>query len=69
MTNGVRTREKLGAVAPDKALTAAARAFAAYLAKTNNTLIVPANLGDMATLITSAMTMLDKVKRGEAKPA
>ena len=41
----------------------------AYLAKTNNTLIVPANLGDMATLITSAMTMLDKVKRGEAKPA
>ena len=35
MTNGVRTREKLGAVAPDKALTAAARAFAAYLAKTN----------------------------------
>ena len=34
----------------------------AYLAKTNNTLIVPANLGDMATLITSAMTMLDRTR-------
>ena len=35
MTNSVRAREKLGPVAPDKALAAAARAFAAYLAKTN----------------------------------
>src|SRR5471032_3268665 len=41
----------------------------AYLAKTNNTLIVPANLGDMATLITSAMTMLDRTKLAQAKPA
>jgi regulator of protease activity HflC (stomatin/prohibitin superfamily) len=41
----------------------------AYLAKTNNTLIVPANLGDMATLITSAMTMLDRTKSAQAKPA
>ena len=41
----------------------------AYLAKTNNTLIVPANMGDMATLITSAMTMLDRTKAGQAKPA
>jgi regulator of protease activity HflC (stomatin/prohibitin superfamily) len=41
----------------------------AYLAKTNNTLIVPANLGDMATLITSAMTMLDRNKPAQAKPA
>ena len=41
----------------------------AYLAKTNNTLIVPANMGDMATLITSAMTMLDRTKIAQAKPA
>jgi len=32
------------------------------LAKANNTLIVPSNLGDMATLVTSAMTILDKSK-------
>ena len=41
----------------------------AYLAKTNNTLIVPANMGDMATLITSAMTMLDRTKAAQTKPA
>ncbi|TRZ68976.1 MAG: paraslipin, partial [Rhodocyclaceae bacterium] len=41
----------------------------AYLAKTNNTLIVPGNMGDMATMITSAMTMLDRTKAGQAKPA
>jgi regulator of protease activity HflC (stomatin/prohibitin superfamily) len=41
----------------------------AYLAKTNNTLIVPANLGDLATLITSAMTMLDRTRSAQAKPA
>ena len=41
----------------------------ALLARTNNTLIVPGNMGDIATLITSAMTMLDRVKSGEAKPA
>ena len=41
----------------------------AHLAKTNNTLIVPANLGDLATLITSAMTMLDRTKLAQAKPA
>jgi regulator of protease activity HflC (stomatin/prohibitin superfamily) len=41
----------------------------AYLARTNNTLIVPANMGDMATLITSAMTMLDRTKAVPAKPA
>lgn len=41
----------------------------AYLAKVNNTLIVPANMGDMATLITSAMTMLDRTKAAQVKPA
>ncbi len=41
----------------------------AYLARTNNTLIVPANMGDMATLITSAMTMLDRTKTAEVEPA
>ena len=39
----------------------------AYLGKSTNTLIVPANLGDLATLVTSAMTMLDRVRTGEAK--
>jgi regulator of protease activity HflC (stomatin/prohibitin superfamily) len=34
----------------------------AHLARTNNTLIVPANLGDMATMVTSAMTMLERTK-------
>ena len=32
------------------------------LAKTGNTLIVPGNLADMATLVASAMTILDKTK-------
>jgi regulator of protease activity HflC (stomatin/prohibitin superfamily) len=41
----------------------------AYLAKANNTLIVPANLGDLATLITSAMTMLDRTRLAQARPA
>jgi len=41
----------------------------ANLAKTNSTLIVPANLGDMATLITSAMTMLERTRAAQAKPA
>ena len=41
----------------------------AWLAKTNNTLIVPANMGDLATLITSAMTMLDRTKAVPAGPA
>ena len=41
----------------------------AYLAKTSNTLIVPANMGDLATLITSAMTMLDRTRAAQAKPA
>jgi len=36
----------------------------AHLARTNNTLIVPSNMGDMATLVTSAMTMLDRSKAG-----
>jgi len=41
----------------------------AYLGKTTNTLIVPANMGDLATLITSAMTMLDRTRIAQAKPA
>jgi regulator of protease activity HflC (stomatin/prohibitin superfamily) len=32
------------------------------LAKTNNTLIVPSNLSDVATLVTSAMTILDRTR-------
>ena len=35
----------------------------------NNTLIVQANMGDMATLMTSAMTMLDRTKAAQAKQA
>ncbi len=41
----------------------------ASLAKANNTLIVPGNMGDMATMITSAMTMLDRTKAAQLKPA
>jgi regulator of protease activity HflC (stomatin/prohibitin superfamily) len=33
-----------------------------HLAKANNTLIIPSNLGDVAGLIASAMTVLDKTK-------
>ena len=35
------------------------------LAKTNNTLIVPSNLSDIAGLAASAMTVLDRAKLGE----
>ncbi len=41
----------------------------AHLARTNNTLIVPANLGDMATMVTSAMTMLERTKPPAAPAA
>ncbi len=37
------------------------------LAKTNNTLIIPSNLADIAGLVASAMTVLDRTKAGEAK--
>jgi len=36
------------------------------LAKTNNTLIIPSNLSDIAGLVASAMTVLDRTKTGEA---
>ena len=36
------------------------------LAKTNNTLIIPSNLSDVAGLVASAMTVLDKTRAGEA---
>ncbi len=40
----------------------------AYLAKTNNTLIIPSNVADIAGLVASAMTVLDKTKQlGAAK--
>jgi regulator of protease activity HflC (stomatin/prohibitin superfamily) len=35
------------------------------LARTNNTLIIPSNMGDMASLIATAMTVLDRTKAGE----
>jgi regulator of protease activity HflC (stomatin/prohibitin superfamily) len=38
------------------------------LAKTNNTMIVPTNLADVASVVASAMTVLDKTRAG-AKPA
>src|SRR5690348_9887021 len=40
----------------------------ANLAKQGNTLIVPADLGNIATLVSSAMTVLDRTKLGESKP-
>jgi regulator of protease activity HflC (stomatin/prohibitin superfamily) len=39
------------------------------LAKTNNTMIVPSNLSDVATIIGTAMTVLDKTKPGGTTPA
>jgi regulator of protease activity HflC (stomatin/prohibitin superfamily) len=36
------------------------------LAKTNNTLIIPSNLSDVAGLVASAMTVLDRTKMSEA---
>ncbi|HKW37827.1 MAG TPA: stomatin-like protein [Burkholderiales bacterium] len=38
------------------------------LAKTNNTMIVPTNLADVASVVASAMTVLDRTRSG-AKPA
>jgi regulator of protease activity HflC (stomatin/prohibitin superfamily) len=39
------------------------------LAKTNNTLIVPSNVSDVAGLVASAMTVLDKTRQGSAAAA
>ena len=36
------------------------------LAKVNNTLIIPSNLADLAGLIATGMTVLDRTKAGEA---
>jgi regulator of protease activity HflC (stomatin/prohibitin superfamily) len=36
-----------------------------HLAKTNNTLIIPSNLSDVAGLVASAMTVLDRSKVGD----
>ena len=37
-----------------------------HLAKTNNTLIIPSNLSDIAGLVASAMTVLDRTKLAES---
>jgi regulator of protease activity HflC (stomatin/prohibitin superfamily) len=39
------------------------------LARTNNTMIVPTNLADVASVVASAMTVLDRTRAGSAKPA
>lgn len=39
------------------------------LARTNNTMIVPTNLADVASVVASAMTVLDRTRAGTAKPA
>jgi regulator of protease activity HflC (stomatin/prohibitin superfamily) len=39
------------------------------LAKTGNTLIVPSNLADVATLVSSAMTIVSGTRPGAAPPA
>jgi len=36
------------------------------LAKTSNTLIIPGNVSDVAGMVASAMTVLDRTKLGEA---
>ena len=40
----------------------------AHLAKTNNTLIVPSNVADVASMMATAMTVLDKTRPVQAKP-
>jgi regulator of protease activity HflC (stomatin/prohibitin superfamily) len=37
------------------------------LAKTSNTLVIPANAGDIAAMVTTAMTVLDKTRQAQAK--
>jgi ribosome-binding ATPase YchF (GTP1/OBG family) len=39
------------------------------LAKTNNTLIIPSNVSDVAGLVASAMSVLDKTRQGGAAAA
>jgi regulator of protease activity HflC (stomatin/prohibitin superfamily) len=39
------------------------------LAKTNNTLIIPSNVSDVAGLVASAMSVLDKTRQGDAAAA
>ncbi len=41
----------------------------ANLAKTSNTMIIPANAGDVAGFIATAMSVLDRVKHGQAGAA
>jgi len=41
----------------------------ANLAKTNNTLILPANVVDVAALVGTAMNTLNTIKPGPAAPA
>ncbi len=41
----------------------------ASLAKTSNTLIVPANAGDIAGFVATAMSVLDKTRAAKASPA
>ena len=48
-----------------KVATLYVEAFAG-LAKTSNTLILPANAGDVAGMVATAMTVLDKTKQGQA---
>ena len=38
----------------------------AHLAKSSNTLIMPANAGDVAGMVATAMTVLDKTRQGQA---
>src|SRR5499427_8325565 len=38
------------------------------LAKTNNTMIIPTNLADVASVVASAMTVLDRTKGGAVQP-
>jgi regulator of protease activity HflC (stomatin/prohibitin superfamily) len=38
----------------------------AHLAKTSNTLILPASAGDVAGMVATAMTVLDKTRQGQA---
>jgi len=38
----------------------------ANLAKTGNTLIIPSNVSDVASVVASAMTVMDRTRTGQA---
>ncbi|MES2070787.1 MAG: stomatin-like protein [Pseudomonadota bacterium] len=66
---GAAIREPGGADAMNLKVAEQYVAAFSQLAKTNNSVIVPANLGDMSSLIASALQVMKSQKTDPAKPA